>query len=320
MNGTFKKALVILGMVVFLGLVFVSVLWIQGTSQSKMSGGVAVMDMAGDFNSPLSASVSLESRKSFSDSAEPMGGSVMTESPAPEQEVPSEQKVIREATLSLRVENTDTAVGTIRGVAQWHKGDVYSVNISENGSGVRSGSVTIKVPTENFEKALAGVKEVATLVVRETISNQDVTEEFVDMSARLKNKKAEEMAFVKILEKAEKTTDIIAVTRELSRVRGEIEVMEGRLRFMESRTQMATITLQISEDQTVAFVETWRPWQEVKDAVNGLIKSMQGFVSFVIVLIVTLLPLAILYGLLLFALWRVVRWLYRKMRKKPEGQ
>jgi hypothetical protein len=236
----------------------------------------------------------------------------------PEQEVASEQKVIREATLSLRVADADKAVETIRGVARWHKGDVYSVNISENGIGVRSGSVTIKVPTENFEEAMVGVKEVATLVVRETISNQDVTEEFVDMEARLKNKKAEESAFIKILEKAEKTTDIIAVTRELSRVRGEIEVMEGRLRYMTSRTQMATITLQISEDQDVAFVETWRPWQEVKDAVNGLLKSMQGFVSFVITLVVLFVPLALVYGLLMFIVWRVVRWVYRKIWKRSE--
>lgn len=226
-----------------------------------------------------------------------------------------DQQIIREANLSIRVEDTNSAVEKIRGVAEWHKGSLFSVDIREDGQGVRSGFVVIKVPTGNFDAAIAGIKEGATVVVQESVSNQDVTAEFIDMEARLKNKKAEEEAFIKILDKAEKTTDIISVTRELSRVRGEIEVMEGQLRYMESKTQLATITVQLSEDQNVTFVETWRPWQEVKDSASKFLGSLQKFVSFVIVMIVWFLPLLVLYGVLALCLWLVIRFVYRKSRK-----
>lgn len=235
-----------------------------------------------------------------------------------ESPVPTEQKIIREANLSIRVDSADKAVDKFRGVADWYKGVVSSVNLRENVQGVRSGMVVLKVPTESFDSAIRGVKEEATVVVQETISNQDVTEEFVDMEAHLKNKKAEEEAFTKVLGQAEKTTDIIAVTRELSRVRGEIEALEGRLRYMESRTQLATISIQLSEDLTVSFVDTWRPWQEVKDTANELLKSMQGFVSFVIIFLIWFLPLVIVYGALLLVLWFVVRGAYRKFRRTRE--
>ncbi len=313
----YKKSLVAGGLVLLLVVVFV------GVSIMLRSGSISRMGV----NTPLDESgISLQNtveEKSalFPDSLDGgfAGEGMDVMMPVSEQEsISVEQKIVREANLSIRVENAEKAVEQFRGVAEWHKGNIFSINIRENGQGVRSGSVVIKVPTESFDAAIAGIKEGATVVVQESISNQDVTAEFVDMEARLKNKKAEEEAFIKILEKAEKTTDIISVTRELSRVRGEIEVMEGQIRYMESKTQMATITIQLSEDQSVSFVETWRPWQEVKDAANDLLKSLQGFVSFVIRVFVWLLPLVLVYGLLAFGVWFVVRSVYRKFYRKSE--
>ncbi len=232
----------------------------------------------------------------------------------------SEQRVIRDASVSIRVKSADEAVAKLHGVADWYKGFVSSVNVWDDGKGMKSGSVTISVPTESFDAAIVGIKDLATVVVQETVSNQDVTAEFVDREARLKNKRAEEQAFAKILETAGKMSDVIDVTRELARVRGEIEVMEGQLRYMDSRTVMATITAQISEDQEVSFTETWRPWQEIRDRASDLLTSLQGFVSGLIVLAVWFLPLAILYGLLIFMVGILGRSVYRKIRKGDDGE
>lgn len=225
----------------------------------------------------------------------------------------TEAKIVRQGNVSIRVENANDAVEKIRGAAEWFKGSVFSADVADSsGNGIRSGVVVIKVPSESFMAAMEGVKKVGTIVVGESMSNQDVTSEFVDTEARLKNKQSEEEAFLKILDKASKMDDIIAVTQELSRVREEIEVMQGQLRYMSTQTDMAMITVMLSEDQKVSLVDVWRPWQEVKDAAAELLQGLRGFVNFMIVVVVKFLPLTLLYAVIFFGLWRMVRWVYRK--------
>lgn len=315
----YKKVLGIGAGVLAVVLVLAVVVFLAGGNQMK-GGGVATLSMNGSGYGTDAVPMS-ESSRALGKSAGDAGfaESAVSVSVSPESvAIPEKQKVIRDASISMRVGNADEAVAKLRGVANWYKGTVASVNVWDNGKGVKSGSVTIEVPTESFDAAVTSVKETATVVVQETVSNQDVTSQFVDMEARLKNKKAEEESFAKILGTADKMADIIAITRELSRVRGEIEVMEGQMRYMSAQTEMATISVSLSEDQNVSFVETWRPWQEVKDTASRLLASLQGFVNFVIVALVWFLPLAILYGGLAFVVWIVVRAVYRKIRMKSE--
>lgn len=226
-----------------------------------------------------------------------------------------DQKIIKEGSLSIRVGDADTTVSEIRGVVEYHGGIIFSVNLYENAQGVKSGTVVIKVPVEKFEAAIIGVKEKASLVLQETSSGRDVGEEYVDIQARLANKQAEEKAFIEILSNADDTEDIIKITKELSRVRGEIEQMQARLRFLDSRTDMSTITIQLSEDQNVTFVDTWRPAQEVKEALNKLFTSLKGFISMSIVFVIWFLPMALMWGIILGIFFFVGRSVYRRIQK-----
>lgn len=226
-----------------------------------------------------------------------------------------DQKIIKEGSLSIRVGDADTTVSEIRGVVEYHGGTIFSVNLYENAQGVKSGTVVIKVPVEKFEAAIIGVKEKASLVLQETSSGRDVGEEYVDIQARLTNKQAEEKAFIEILSNADDTEDIIKITKELSRVRGEIEQMQARLRFLDSRTDMSTITIQLSEDQNVTFVDTWRPAQEVKEALNKLFTSLKGFISMSIVFVIWFLPMALMWGIILGIFFFVGRGIYRRIQK-----
>ncbi|NCU42280.1 MAG: DUF4349 domain-containing protein [Candidatus Moranbacteria bacterium] len=232
--------------------------------------------------------------------------------------VPTEaqdQKIIKEGSLNIRVGDADSAVNEIRGVVEYHGGTIFSVNLYENTQGVKSGVVVIKVPVEKFEAAMIGVKEKASFVLQETSSGRDVGEEYIDIQARLTNKQAEEKAFIDILNRADDTEDIIKVTKELSRVRGEIEQMQARLRFLDSRTDMSTITIQISEDQDITFIDTWRPAQEVKEALNKLFTSLRGLVSASIIFIIWFIPMAFIWGVILGGLFFVGRSVYRRMQK-----
>jgi hypothetical protein len=223
--------------------------------------------------------------------------------------------VVREGNLALRVDNAGDAAEKIRGIAEWYGGYVVSSNLYENPDGMTNGSITVKVPSAEFVPAMAGIKDLATIVVRESVSSDDVTEQYADLEARLANKRAEEGAFQKILLSADDTDDVIKITREIARVRGEIEQMEARKRFMDSQIDMSSVFVSLSEDQKISFADSWRPWQEVKDSASRLLGSLQGLVSFFIVFAVWFVPMAILWlGILGGGFW-VGRMIWKKKKK-----
>jgi hypothetical protein len=225
-----------------------------------------------------------------------------------------DKKVIKNGNLNLKVGSVDKAAENIAKIAKDNGGDVFSSNVY-NRNNVKSGTVEIKVPVSAFEKTFAEIKKVAALVVQESTSGQDVTEEYVDLQAQLKNKQAEEQQFVAILGQAQKIQDILDVTQQLSRVRGEIEMLQGRLKFLNSQTDMASIFVSLSEDTNITITDYWRPWQVMKDAVNNLIRKAQGFINFVIVLIITVIPVLILYLLLAYVIYLIGKKIYYRFKK-----
>ncbi len=227
-----------------------------------------------------------------------------------------DKKVIENGSLTLKVSSVDRAAENISKIAKDNGGDVFSSNIY-NRNNVKTGTMQVKVPAANFEKTFSEIKKVAALVVQESTSGQDVTEEYADLQVQLKNKQAEEQQFVQILRQAVKIQDILDVTTQLSRVRGEIESLQGRIKFLNSQTDMASIFVSLSEDQNITITDSWRPWQTVKDAMNNLIRKLQGFVNFAIVLIITVIPVAILYLFLAYVVYLVGKKLYFRF-KKPE--
>ena len=151
-------------------------------------------------------------------------------------------------------------------------GVVFATNFYERVKGQKSGYITIKVPVDKFEETIGDIKKVATQVTSESTNGFDVTEQYSDLKAQLKNKKAEEESFVKILGTAGKIDDVLATTREVARVRGVIERLEGEIRFMDSQTDMSTITINLTEDANIIPAKDgWRPWEVVMQSVKELI-------------------------------------------------
>ena len=225
-----------------------------------------------------------------------------------------DKKVIKTGDLSLKVNNADSTAEKISQIAKDNGGDVQSSNFYQNAKSIKSGTVIVKVPVDRFEKTFNEIKDVATLVVRESTSGQDVTEEYSDLQAQLRNKQAEEQSFLKILDMSGKISDILEVTRELSRVRGEIEMLQGRIKLMDSQTNMSTIAVNLTEDTTITFSDTWRPWQVAKETFNALFKDIQGFINFAIVLVIRIIPIIILYILIFGLLFWIGKKIYFRMK------
>lgn len=307
-------------MIVILAIILVSMVSLNSARQkapvsSYSTGGF--YEIGG--GAPVAASVSDSSSLSFSNPLP--ANSAMKESsaiaPAPAQELPSvDKKIIKSGSLNLQVEKVDNATDKISQIASNNGGDVFSSNIRQSKSNMKSGTVTVKVPVANFNKAFDDLKKIATLVINESTSGQDVTEQYVDLQAQLKNKQAEEESFVKILERQGTIDDVLKATREVARVRGEIERLQGRIKLLESQTDMSTISISLTEDANITVVDSWRPWQVVKESFNSLIKKLQGLIDFLIQFILVVLPMLLIWALIIWIIYKIIRKIYLKIKNK----
>ena len=122
-------------------------------------------------------------------------------------------------------------------------GDIVPLRESEQAA---FGLITVRVPSDRFEEALNAMRGLGD-VRSDRTSAQDVTEEFVDLSSRLRNLRAQEDALLRLMRKAESVQDILLVQRELANTQAEIERVTGRLNFLEARTEFSRITLTLAE-------------------------------------------------------------------------
>lgn len=189
-------------------------------------------------------------------------------------------KIIKTANLIMETEDIAQAVEGIGNIAKKAKGYVLNVNASENKEGIKRANITIKVPVATFDITLDEIKSLALFIANEAINTRDVTEEFADLESQLKNLRAEEQQYLEILKRAFTIKDTLEVTSKLSVVRGNIERIEGRIKFLESQTDFSTISVSLSEEGEVVIPTTkWRPLALFKQSAINTVLQLQGFVD-----------------------------------------
>jgi hypothetical protein len=159
------------------------------------------------------------------------------------------RKIIYEADISLVVKDVTAVETQIAALLQQNNGYVAESTIDRTQGEQLSGRWRVRVPVENFDTFLNEVSKLGVAESRHQTA-QDVTEEFVDLEAQISNKKKLEERIVKLVEDSTaELKDVIEVERELARVRGEIEQMEGRLQFLTNRTELTTVSIVAREVQ-----------------------------------------------------------------------
>lgn len=227
-----------------------------------------------------------------------------------------ERLVIRTADLELIVPDTEEALDRIQALVEELGGYVVSLDTYQYQEGVQA-VVTFRVPAESFDVALDRVKEIATTVRRESISGQDVTEEYVDLEARLRHLQAKEAQLLEFLDQAEDTEAVMQVYAELSRTQQEIEVVRGRMQYLENRAALATITVNLTPDELAQPLEVggWNLPGTVRNALELLLNVLEFTVKALIYLLVVGLPTVLVVAAPLVGLVFVARWLIRRSRK-----
>jgi hypothetical protein len=170
----------------------------------------------------------------------------------------TDRKIVRTARLELGVENVSAAVVEVEDVAVAAGGWVSASNVfidkplvSDDGDGrtarrTETATVTIRVPAEAYRSVVGQLRGMAEEVKSESSEASEVTEEYTDLQARLRNQEATEAQLLELLKKAETIPDILTVQDKVSQVRLEIERVQGRINVLDSLTSMATITVELA--------------------------------------------------------------------------
>lgn len=219
------------------------------------------------------------------------------------------ERIVKTANLEVEVEegDLDSAAQEAERLAESFGGFVQSSKVSD-GQAV----FTLRVPAADFSRLLREARELGE-VRSETVTGEDVSEEFVDLEARLRHWRAQEAVFLDLMARATTVTETIEVRRELSAIQETIEKLEGRRRFLEDRVSLSTLTLTLDDPAAgVAKVESEPEPGTLSKAWDDAIDAAEAIVAGTIVVLGALIPLSAIGGVIALAVWLVVR------RRGPE--
>jgi hypothetical protein len=303
------------GLLALAALIMVSFVLLSGCS--SLSGGVNPTQSS-EKGAPLSSGtggVRTDSSNSYQTYPVPAA----TGTPSSVYTNVNDRKVIMTASVQLETVEHDKAVNSIRGIATGAGGYIESSSTYLTTQDKKQTTISIKVPAAQYESCLSQIKALGK-VKSESSSGQDVTRQYIDLSARLKNLQAEEKQLSEIMGMSKNVTEVLSVEKELFRVRGDIESTQAQLNYLGSQVDFSTITVTVVEPQPVVEYD-WGLDTAFKEAVRafiGMIGALIIVTGYLIPLILYfVIGLAVLYLVIRAALWLYNRW---KGRKAKEGK
>jgi len=226
--------------------------------------------------------------------------------------------VIKNATLSIVVDDPLKSKDNITFMAEAMGGYVVSADVYQqtlnNGAKVPQVAMTIRVPAEKLDEALATIKNETTQpILSENETSQDVTADYTDLNSRLVNLQAAEAQLQKIMDSAVKTEDVLAVYSQLVSVREQIEVIKGQMQYYERSAALSSISIQLTANAAMQpiTIAGWQPKGVANEALQSLIHALQSLASFGIragilyipVLLVIFVPL----GLIAWGIYALIK-------------
>jgi len=228
-----------------------------------------------------------------------------------------ERLIIRNASLDIVVSDTDEAVDEISAMVEEFGGYVVDSTRYQYQEGTQA-TVTLRIPVESLDEALSRIRDMATEVRHESISGQDVTEEYVDLESRLRHLESTEERLEEFLEDAEDTEAALAVYEQLRYVQADIEQVKGRMKYLEESAAMSSVTVSITPDELAQPIQVgrWHPEGTLRDALESLIRVLQFLVDAFIYIVVLILPVLVAIAIPIVIVVLILRALFRGRRKR----
>ncbi|MEI7615899.1 MAG: DUF4349 domain-containing protein [Actinomycetota bacterium] len=303
-----KKSLFSILLIV-VSLVFLSLVILPGCSSSRTS----------EAGAPADEQLKSVTQEASSASPESTAAIAMTEAGASQDQSGANLPVIQPKIIKSAVVSIEVAKGTFEeGMAKATKtaeamGGYVSTteSYSDAGGKLTSGRIVIRVPGEKFNTAIDDIKKAGELKSI-SITGQDVTQEYVDLESRLKNFVAQEKILLELMDKSTTVTDSIEVQMQLSNVQGEMEVLKGRMNYLDNLVGFSTIDIYIAEPSVVPPVEAGGFVNAVKRGAEGAIKVLNGLAFFLI----AISPILVLAAIVLIIIWLSIRSKNKKRAQK----
>jgi len=229
----------------------------------------------------------------------------------------ADRKIIRNADITIEVPSTTDAQHQVTSIAETHGGFVVTSEAKQrenNDPAQRTLDIklVVRVPSNQFGRAFDEIKKLAGNTPSEQVTSQDVTEDFIDLEARIKTQKALEVQFLEIMRQAHKIADALEVQRQIAEVRTEIEKLEGRKRFLENRSSLSTINVNIQTPKPVITVTQTGFGHSLREAVSDSVTLASDMVLFFARFVIMMVPV---FLFLFLPLGLVGRYLIRRAKR-----
>lgn len=233
------------------------------------------------------------------------GPRIISEAPAPipasesiDYVIVQDRMIIYNGYISLETDDIDGTLNRIRSLAEGYNGYVAGTSRSMIGNQALA-DITIRIPQNRFRSTIDDILTYGK-VLDERSTSEDVTEQYIDLKARLKNLEILEESLADLLNRTATIEEILKVEQELARIRGEIDSLQGQLNYLERNVTMSMIKVSLREPPS-PFTPPGMDWGETfETAIRGLFAVISGL----IILIIAILPLIVIIGIPAYYLQR----------------
>ncbi|MGF7045639.1 hypothetical protein J2T13_000099 [Paenibacillus sp. DS2015] len=221
------------------------------------------------------------------------------------------KKLIYRADIVMEVEDYGKSQSEIRNMVTLAGG--YIVGFTENQSKQeQGGTFTLKVPASGFSPFLDNLEKLEHESLQRSINGQDVTEEYMDLEARLKTKELMEIQYTEFMKKATKPTELVTFAKELGKIQEEIEQTKGRMRYIDNNVSYSTIEIRLYQPivDNIANNTVKKPaplFERANDALKGAINIMSLLFQWLVVIVFALLPFLLVGGVIGWLIWIIRR-------------
>ena len=220
----------------------------------------------------------------------------------------ADRKIIRNASLTIEVKSTSDMQHKVTSIAESHGGFVVTSEAKQREDAdpekrTLDIKLVVRVPSERFGSALDQIRGLANTLREENVTGQDVTEEFIDLEARIRTQRALELQFLEIMKQARKVEDALEVQRQIADVRTDIEKLEGRKRFLENRASLSTIVVTLEGPRQIV-VNTTTFGRSLREAVAEGVDLGSAILLFLVRFVIIMVPVTVFVLLPLGLLFR----------------
>lgn len=228
----------------------------------------------------------------------------------------AERMIIQKAFIKANVKELAKAQNNIEQKVKKYGGYIVESNVYRVDDQTNSGNMVVRIPEKHFEAFLTDAEGETSQVLERNVTGQDVTEQYVDLTSRINSKRVVEERLLTFMKNAEKTEDLLKISADLAQVQEEIEVMAGKMKYLENQTSYSTIELTMIENRVIVpeidnrDLNTWdKTKRQLVTSTNALLVTGSG----IIVFFIGNLPVFVILGIIVF----VVYWFFRR-RKRVE--